>query len=403
MKREIFITKRLPLYIGTKCNIKCKFCYYYSVTDEDNLSYEEIITTLKKYKKEGIDSIDITGGEPTIHKDIVRIVKKASEMGFKEISMITNGIAVKTENYLDKLIEAGVNTWVLSIHGHNAEIHDSLTGHKGSFNDMLKTVDNLNKRSITYSVNFVVNRQNFEYLPEFARFINETCRKTAVTFLVMNPMGNGKINFDEFSVKYSDLGSPLFNAITALKKWGNKVTWKFMPLCASKENIDVTDSIFTFFFTPYDWNYSIQHKLKYGALNHFFVLIKNFSMFSLIQLRKIPLVVLKHMALLNENFGFMFKKLESCKQCKYFYVCDGISKNYLNLFGQEEFKPLEGEYIINPMDLVNQSVRMSKFDVSRNYLFFGFAKITYLMIYALFRRLIERRYKMRDAAPETAD
>ncbi|MGA2143310.1 MAG: radical SAM protein [Brevinematales bacterium] len=398
MKRKIFITRRLPLYIGTKCNIKCKFCYYYSETDDDNYSYDNIIAELERYKEEGIDSIDITGGEPTIHKDIIKIVKKASDMGFKEITMITNGIAVKTESFLDKLIEAGVNTWVLSIHGHNAEIHDGLTGRKGTFNDMLKTIDNFNKRNLTYSVNFVVNRQNFGYLREFAKFVNQTCIKTAVTFLVMNPMGDGKINFDSFSVKYSELGSLLYSAIEELKRKGNKVTWKFMPLCASKENIDITDSILTFFFTPYDWNYSIQYKLKYGDFDHFFALIKNFSRFSLIQLAKIPLVVLKHMALLNANFGYMFKKLDSCKQCMYFYVCDGISKNYIQLFGQEEFRPIEGRQFINPMELTNQQLKLSFFGIAQNFIFFAYSKIAYLLISIFRRKLIKKRYALYQAS-----
>ena len=71
MRDEIFITKRMPLYTGTKCNIKCKFCYYYSEVNKDNNSYDEIVKELEKYKKHGVESVDITGGEPTIHKDIV--------------------------------------------------------------------------------------------------------------------------------------------------------------------------------------------------------------------------------------------------------------------------------------------------------------------------------------------
>ena len=381
MRDEIFITKRMPLYTGTKCNIKCKFCYYYSEVNKDNNSYDEIVKELEKYKKHGVESVDITGGEPTIHKDIIKIIRKIKDMGFKVTSLITNGIALKNEEIMKKLLDAGIENFVISIHGHNPEIHDGLTGRNGSFNDILKAMQNFDKFNIVYSINYVINKQNYQFLPEFARFVCDSGRNVCtVTFLIMNPISDGEINFNSFSVRYSEAGSYIKEAVGILEANGHKASWKFMPLCASRDSIKQTDSIFTFFFSPYDWNYRLQIMIKNGFGKYLFVLFKNFSCFTYKQLFKTPYKVLRHMALLNEYFNEHFIKIDKCKTCRYYLVCDGISKTYLKIFGDKEFKPIPGKQFVSPVELIGKEIKISVINKIQNVSFYFLSKFLYKIL-----------------------
>ncbi len=74
------------------CNFRCEFCHNARlVTKEsaDNISEEEFFSFLSK--REGIlDGVCITGGEPTLQKDLGNFIRKIKEMGFI-VKLDTNG------------------------------------------------------------------------------------------------------------------------------------------------------------------------------------------------------------------------------------------------------------------------------------------------------------------------
>ncbi len=74
------------------CNFLCPFCHNaLLVTEkaEEFLTEEEIFSFLKK--RQGIlDGVCVTGGEPTLQKDLKSFLKKIKDMGF-EIKLDTNG------------------------------------------------------------------------------------------------------------------------------------------------------------------------------------------------------------------------------------------------------------------------------------------------------------------------
>ena len=74
------------------CNYKCPYCQNSGLIDhsnEDLIDEEEIFKYLDK-RKGIIDGIVISGGEPTIQKDLKDFMKKVKEKGFL-IKLDTNG------------------------------------------------------------------------------------------------------------------------------------------------------------------------------------------------------------------------------------------------------------------------------------------------------------------------
>lgn len=74
------------------CNFRCPFCHNALLVTEklsETFSEEEIFSYLKK--RQGIiDGVCITGGEPTIQKDLIPFMKKIKEMGYL-LKLDTNG------------------------------------------------------------------------------------------------------------------------------------------------------------------------------------------------------------------------------------------------------------------------------------------------------------------------
>ena len=91
------------------CNFRCGFCYNPElVTQIDKkslVSEKDIIEFLEKRKKV-LDGVVITGGEPTMHKDLPKFIRKIKKMGYL-VKLDTNGTNPKMLSKLikDKLID----------------------------------------------------------------------------------------------------------------------------------------------------------------------------------------------------------------------------------------------------------------------------------------------------------
>jgi len=74
------------------CNLRCPFCHNWRIVLDPKppfLNEETVIRILEKRKKY-VEAVVITGGEPTIHKEIPKFLKKLKEKGFA-VKLDTNG------------------------------------------------------------------------------------------------------------------------------------------------------------------------------------------------------------------------------------------------------------------------------------------------------------------------
>lgn len=81
-----------------------------------NLTTPEIVYLSRLFVKQGVNKIRLTGGEPTVRKDFVRLVQQIGHLrtlGLKELCLTTNGISLIRK--LDDLVAAGVTGINLSL------------------------------------------------------------------------------------------------------------------------------------------------------------------------------------------------------------------------------------------------------------------------------------------------
>ena len=85
------------------CNLRCPFCHNASLvltSPEPAMTEEEFFAFLKK-RKGLLDGVCITGGEPTLRKDLPDFIRKIKEMGYL-VKLDTNG---SNPGMLGKLLE----------------------------------------------------------------------------------------------------------------------------------------------------------------------------------------------------------------------------------------------------------------------------------------------------------
>lgn len=169
-------TERLHVCVGFVCNNLCMFCID-SKKDKprlfEKLGCGEIYAILRDNR--GMKRVCFTRGEPTLNPNLTNYVKYAQEQGYKEIEVVSNGRQYRDTNYCLDLIRAGVRKFTVSVHGHNARIHDALTRSAGSFAQTVQGLKNLSRfrrtLPIKIHVSHVVNKINYKFLHKFLEFM----------------------------------------------------------------------------------------------------------------------------------------------------------------------------------------------------------------------------------------
>ena len=100
-------SKYLRISVVNTCNFSCFFCHNEGadITGE-KLSIDALEFACQIAKKEGFNKFKLSGGEPTIRKDIIQLVKRLSAIGLEDFSMITNGVLL--EDFAEPLRKSGL-------------------------------------------------------------------------------------------------------------------------------------------------------------------------------------------------------------------------------------------------------------------------------------------------------
>ncbi|XP_074560208.1 GTP 3',8-cyclase, mitochondrial-like [Curcuma longa] len=108
----------LRISLTERCNLRCQYCMPAEgvklTPNAELLSHDEIIRLASLFVTSGVDKIRLTGGEPTIRKDIEGICSSLSNLkGLRTLAMTTNGIVLSKK--LPRLKDCGLNAINISL------------------------------------------------------------------------------------------------------------------------------------------------------------------------------------------------------------------------------------------------------------------------------------------------
>ena len=110
----------LRISLTEKCNLRCSYCMPEDgvplTPSSSLLTTAEILRLARLFVQQGITKIRLTGGEPTIRKDLIEIIRGLNALkplGLKTIGMTTNGLALKRR--LSALKDAGMDRLNISL------------------------------------------------------------------------------------------------------------------------------------------------------------------------------------------------------------------------------------------------------------------------------------------------
>ena len=111
------------------------------------LTLEEIEAITESFVELGVDKVRITGGEPLVRRNILKLVDGIGKIGgVRDLAMTTNGILLK--DYAKDLKNAGLNRLNISLDTLNEEKYSQITK-AGKIKDVLQGIEAAKKSGLT--------------------------------------------------------------------------------------------------------------------------------------------------------------------------------------------------------------------------------------------------------------
>ena len=106
----------LRISVTDRCNFRCQYCMPEDIKFQNAnnlLTLDEMLSFAEASLQLGVTKVRVTGGEPLVRPGVVGFVRSLKELGFKDVTMTTNGFLLKDN--LDGLVEAGLDRINISL------------------------------------------------------------------------------------------------------------------------------------------------------------------------------------------------------------------------------------------------------------------------------------------------
>lgn len=154
----------LRISVTDRCNFRCSYCMPREVFNEDYpylareeiLSFEELEHLVASLIPLGIEKVRLTGGEPLLRRDFVKLVEKISAHDV-EVAVTTNGVLL--ESQAEALAAAGLDRVTVSLDALDNETFQKMTDSDVDVSVVLAGIDAAIAAGLTpVKVNAVVRR-----------------------------------------------------------------------------------------------------------------------------------------------------------------------------------------------------------------------------------------------------
>ena len=301
--------RRIHVNIGPVCNNNCLFCM-----EQDRRRRQRVNGALTPQRvhaileqNRGCGEVCFTSGEPTLVPELPDYLSWARRLGYGRISLMTNGRRLAYADYCERLVDAGLGYFYVSIHAAEARTHDGLVRVSGAFAQTvagLKHAARLAPRVGLHS-STVVTRRNLDSLAAIYAFLRGLGVQQVV-FNVMQATGRAQTHFGRLFPPYAEISAAFGVFLEGLDERDPPVFLVDIPLC-------VTEQL------------PRRQRGKLEPYVHFEV-----GAGETVEIAR------------EEHDSWQRSKQAACTDCVHDTVCPGVWNNYLARYGWSELRPVIG-------------------------------------------------------------
>ena len=179
----------LRISVTDRCNLRCVYCMpdvgMTFLPHNALLSFDEIVRVATVAASLGVSALRLTGGEPLVRKGLVSLVARLSDIGFRDLSLTTNGMLLTP--LAASLADAGLTRVNISCDSLRVDRFNSIR-RRGDLKTVLASMDAAEAAGLApLKVNVVILRGvNDDEILDFAAFAREPGR--VVRFIEFMPL-----------------------------------------------------------------------------------------------------------------------------------------------------------------------------------------------------------------------
>lgn len=170
-------TRNAYLALGYACNERCRCCPLVHKNDREKfISFDRLLQEADQMVSYGVTDVTLSGGEPTLHPDIIQLVKHFHDNKIG-VHILSNGERFSDIAFADeflKLCMEGRLTVTTTFHSWNAIEHEYQNGSQGSFLRSLNGLKYLDRNGLQVSIKHCITKNNYQYLTTYLRFVLES-------------------------------------------------------------------------------------------------------------------------------------------------------------------------------------------------------------------------------------
>jgi radical SAM protein with 4Fe4S-binding SPASM domain len=202
-----------------RCNLACEHCYLdaggaplvgtENFADRSELGTDECFRVIDEIAAFAPECVTIlTGGEPLLRRDILEIVRRASERGLWVV-VGTNGVRI-TENVARRLADAGARGLSLSLDALAPDRHDRFRKVRGAWRNTVEGAEILNRTGLPFIVQTTAGSHNLGELDAIADFAHDRLAARVWNLYFLVPTGRGQFVSDISPAQYDDVLASLY-------------------------------------------------------------------------------------------------------------------------------------------------------------------------------------------------
>lgn len=178
----------LHIELTNNCNLKCIHCFHDEI--HNSLSFDELNELFGKLRKSQFVKVTLTGGEITTLPYWREIVKSAKRNGM--IVSILSSFTLMDYSDVDFILDTNIHSIKTSLYGSTPEVHDSITGVKGSFKKTFNILNYMAEKEAPVAASCTIMKNNVEQILDLKNIIDKLGVKILFDYIISPSRSNTK-------------------------------------------------------------------------------------------------------------------------------------------------------------------------------------------------------------------
>jgi molybdenum cofactor biosynthesis enzyme MoaA len=201
---------KVEIRVVMPCNQDCTFCFVNREAPSPDL--ETLESGVDQAIETGAQAIVFTGGEPTLSRHLVGLIRRATDGGVACRGIQTNALRLADGDLADELVAAGLNHAHVSLHAADPERYRAITGF-GEPTDAARGARRLVESGVDVSMSLVICQANADHIEPTLRFIREHIGPVRIVLSVAREQLGVPRPWDQTLVRYTDAAHAVVEAL----------------------------------------------------------------------------------------------------------------------------------------------------------------------------------------------